>query len=590
MDKMKSIKLVIWDLDDTFWHGTLSEGEIQPIPENIELLKHLVNHGIMNSIVSKNTYEDAKNKLQELGVFEFFIFPHINWDAKGEQITKLLEQCSLRAENTLFIDDNVSNLKEAIYYNHGLHTALPEEINDLSNNPALAGKPDFDHVRLKQYKLLELKQEQKEGCSSNREFLMQSKITVEIRNDCMEQIERISDLIERSNQLNFTKKRIDTEQLISLLEDDSYYTGYVSVKDRFGDYGIVGFFAVKEGVAEHFLFSCRTIGMGVEQYVYKQIACPAITIQGPVRGELNDRESPDWINRYDKEETAEPKSRESQRQHRILIRGGCDLDQMSIYLQKDSNQEITYEFNTGIYHREHTTFTKGILEYSADEKKKMKEEIPFINKRTFKTELFSGEYDVIIISLLMDYVQCVYENIGNQRLRAAFGDFAKPITQDNIPKDLENENWDKFFSNYRSIGRISLEDFESNLEYIYNKIGNATLILINGCEVVFKHPVEKERWIYHKELNDVVDKFCQRHENVYLVDMRKLARTENDLTDNIRHYKRHVYYGISKEVADIINIVDHTNMYCKENIGERRWKLEKIIHKIKRNLMFAKGR
>lgn len=29
------IKLVIWDMDETFWKGTISEGEIQPVNENI---------------------------------------------------------------------------------------------------------------------------------------------------------------------------------------------------------------------------------------------------------------------------------------------------------------------------------------------------------------------------------------------------------------------------------------------------------------------------------------------------------------------------------------------------------------------------
>lgn len=79
------IKLVIWDLDETFWKGTLSEGEITPIANNIELVKLLSYHGIINSISSKNDFEKAKAKQTELGVWDYFVFPVINWNPKGEK-------------------------------------------------------------------------------------------------------------------------------------------------------------------------------------------------------------------------------------------------------------------------------------------------------------------------------------------------------------------------------------------------------------------------------------------------------------------------------------------------------------------------
>ena len=60
------IKLIIWDLDDTFWSGTLSEGEVEPSSYNIEILELLTNHGVINSISSKNDYFEAKEKLEDL--------------------------------------------------------------------------------------------------------------------------------------------------------------------------------------------------------------------------------------------------------------------------------------------------------------------------------------------------------------------------------------------------------------------------------------------------------------------------------------------------------------------------------------------
>ena len=93
---LSKIKLVIWDLDDTFWRGTLSEGEITQINENIKLIKDLTNCGIVNSICSKNDYEPTEKKLKELGIDEFFVFKSIDWSPKGQRVSKMIKDMGLR--------------------------------------------------------------------------------------------------------------------------------------------------------------------------------------------------------------------------------------------------------------------------------------------------------------------------------------------------------------------------------------------------------------------------------------------------------------------------------------------------------------
>ena len=115
---VQGLKLVIWDLDDTFWTGTLSEGEIVPNAEHIRLVKELSYRGIVNSICSKNYMEPAIAKLEELGVSDYFVFPSINWDPKGQRISTLVKDMKLRAENVLFIDDNIINIHEAQHNTH----------------------------------------------------------------------------------------------------------------------------------------------------------------------------------------------------------------------------------------------------------------------------------------------------------------------------------------------------------------------------------------------------------------------------------------------------------------------------------------
>ena len=60
-------KLIIWDLDDTFWKGTLSEGGVEFLPGMINFIEDLTLKGIMNSICSKNDFESVKNEFINRG-------------------------------------------------------------------------------------------------------------------------------------------------------------------------------------------------------------------------------------------------------------------------------------------------------------------------------------------------------------------------------------------------------------------------------------------------------------------------------------------------------------------------------------------
>ena len=237
MQLQNSVKLVIWDLDDTFWRGTLSEGKVERIDSNILIVKALIDRGIMCSVVSKNDPLKASQVLKDWGIYDMFIFPRISWNPKGEQIKQLLGLCSLRPQNALFIDDNVSNLREAEYYNAGIMTASPEILDaGFLDIPQLRGKDDKEHSRLKQYKTLEARRKSEEEFSSNEDFLRSSHIVISISKDCANHLARITELVQRTNQLNFTKVRSSSEELFELFADSSCECAYVTVKDDFGEY------------------------------------------------------------------------------------------------------------------------------------------------------------------------------------------------------------------------------------------------------------------------------------------------------------------------------------------------------------------
>lgn len=72
---IKKIKLVIWDLDETLWMGTIDNGDNVIIPEiNFKFIKDFTDRGIINSICSKNDFNNAKEFLVKEGLFDFFCF------------------------------------------------------------------------------------------------------------------------------------------------------------------------------------------------------------------------------------------------------------------------------------------------------------------------------------------------------------------------------------------------------------------------------------------------------------------------------------------------------------------------------------
>ena len=351
------VKLVIWDLDETFWRGTLSEGGIAPIPENIELVKALSARGIVSSICSKNDITPVMWELMRLGVWDHFIFPRIAFAPKGAMIRDIIETAQLRAPNVLFVDDNVMNLNEALHYNPGLQIAEPGLLAGLLDDPRCLGKPDPQLERLARYKVLEQKQsdQQKTG-GDNLSFLKSSGVRISFHHDVLAQFPRIHDLVNRTNQLNFTKQRWPEDEEAARArfkaefeEQFNSNAGYVKVADRYGNYGICGYYHIRHRQALHFLFSCRAMNMGIEQFVWNKLGRPEVNIVGEVSGKLG--AVPDWIVVVDDVDVSRRKAGHAPRPT-LCVRGACDMMMMTHYLRStfDVNEEFQFPYeNWGIH-------------------------------------------------------------------------------------------------------------------------------------------------------------------------------------------------------------------------------------------------
>lgn len=576
----EQIKLVIWDLDQTFWRGILSEGPVEPVEENIALVKRLTDCGIVNSISSKNHKEEAMAVLKDWGLEKYFVFPDINWEGKGRQIRQKLEDMGLRAENVLFLDDDVRNLGEAEYYNKGIMTGGPDRIPELDRYISSLEPSDPDHKRLERYQILERKRQAESDFASKEQFLEYSDIRLEIRNDCLGELDRITELVARTNQLNYTKVRDNREEIQKLLENPWINKGYIKVKDRFGDYGIVGFYCFDQANEKlrHFLFSCRVIGMGIEQCIYTMLGSPKLTPVEPVAVKLVPGAETPWIHFAMEEPPKEdlkagmagstPDAAENKIQ--ILFKGPCDLSAIESYL---SGGNIVTEFNyvndrgfitTGQNHSMH------IWESAVFSKEQMDEilaEVPFLTAGDFQTSLFQKEYHIICYSLLPDCHAGLYRN----KRTGAYISFGSRNFDLTAPKNRKGyidgtivnhffpfteEILENFSKNWEFVGATSEEDLLRNLEYMYTHVpGKPIFLLFLGSEIEYEGVNEEfaHHAEVHKRINALVKEFAADKERIKIIEMTKFIHSQNDYEDCINHFSRNVYYDLATEVCSYIN-------------------------------------
>ncbi len=557
-------KLIIWDLDETLWSGTLSEGGVEFKPEILSFIEELVTKGIMNSICSKNEGTDrVKEEFLNRGYQKFwdlFVFPSINWLPKGERVKSIIKGMNLRAENVIFIDDNSSNIGEVKFYSPDIMTATVEQIPKMMEELYLVNDYDFEHTRLKQYKILETKAlAQKE--ISNEEFLRESDIRICFKNDCLENIDRIKKLISRTNQLNFTKFRDENIEDTIKNTDSSY----IIAEDKYGNYGICGFYSLdkKNNKLVHFLFSCRIMNMGIEQFVYSYLESPELEIQGEVASKLEGK--PDWI-RVEEDLRIENSKPKEKNNINILFKGPCDLYSSLSYINSDCNIDTEFPYwNKSLVYilaHTHTAFIEQTHKFSKEKLADLSRRFPFPNQDEFKSGFFDKKYNLIFLSLLTVTHSGLYINKSDGSY-AMFGYADCDITDENnwekilapIPAEARAMNimmLKEFKKDYVFAGNPPVDTVIKNLKYIKDNT-KADIVLILGSEI----PTDKTLAGYenmaerHKILNYAVrENFKNQMEFIELTDFIK---NDEDYIECINHFSRRVYAELAEKIIDIAN-------------------------------------
>jgi FkbH-like protein len=293
----RSKKVLVLDLDHTLWGGVLGEtgpGGVILSEDGIgrcyrdfqRAVKAVQRSGVLLAICSKNNSEDVdelfeRNTMMILGRNDFACI-RVNWESKPRNIQAIAETLNLNVDSFVFIDDSPVE-RELV------RTALPDvvvpdfpvRVENLSSwflrdiVPTWFAKYRItaeDLHKNDQYRANEIRQQLSNALDLGA-FLQDLQIQCVLEVNPVEQISRIAQMTQKTNQFNLTTRRYQIPDIQRFLESADHAVILLEYKDRFGSEGSVGLAILdfEECRIDTFLLSCRVIGRRVEDRILCEI-------------------------------------------------------------------------------------------------------------------------------------------------------------------------------------------------------------------------------------------------------------------------------------------------------------------------------
>jgi FkbH-like protein len=285
------IKVICLDADNTLWGGVLGEVGANGVGistsssqdsmffEAQNLFKKIKERGVILCLITKNEFSDIKNVFNQNKNMvlkeEDFAMIVASWAPKSQSIAKIAKDLDLSLDSFYFIDDSPVEILD-VGETHPSVRTLQVEINHAKY---LLDLYALFHVieiqsninaedRTQLYKQRAAVKQLENSSLSRDSFLSSLDTKVRIFKDHREQIERISELTQRTNQFNFSLKRYTPDEISDFFDDDLASIWVGEVFDRFGSHGqSVCAIAHTVGltvVIDTFLASCRILGREIE--------------------------------------------------------------------------------------------------------------------------------------------------------------------------------------------------------------------------------------------------------------------------------------------------------------------------------------
>jgi FkbH-like protein len=283
-------KCLVLDLDNTLWGGVIGDDGMERIQIGKETgiaeahtafqryCLALRERGILLAVCSKNDLETAKSGFQHpdsILKLEHFAAFKANWEPKHENIKTIAAELNLGLDSFVFVDDNPA--ERAIVAAQLPMVTVPEVGSDVALFPAiLQSSRCFETVTLSKEDLMRAEDY---GANATRaalaskfanygEYLESLQMTAEIDSFAPVYLDRITQLINKTNQFNLTTRRYTLAEIEAIARDPDYIALYGRLADTFGDNGLISvIIGRRERTSLHidlWIMSCRVLKRDME--------------------------------------------------------------------------------------------------------------------------------------------------------------------------------------------------------------------------------------------------------------------------------------------------------------------------------------
>ncbi|ETO92361.1 HAD-superfamily phosphatase, subfamily IIIC/FkbH-like domain protein [Legionella oakridgensis RV-2-2007] len=285
-----SKKAIVLDLDNTCWGGTIGDdglegiviGKDTPLAEAFSdfqsYLKKLKERGVVLTTCSKNEPEQAKQGFRHpdtILVEEDFALFAASWEPKDKTMLQISDRLNLGSGSFVFIDDNPAE-RQLVRTNFPM-VSVPEVGSEVINFINHIDKNHFfetvsvsneDLIRTTDYKNKEKRAAIVHQFINYEAYLDSLSMSAEIKPFTPLYMERITQLINKTNQFNVTNKRFTLTELDAISKNTNYMTLYGRLMDCYGDFGLISALICRiEGKACHielWVMSCRAFQRTME--------------------------------------------------------------------------------------------------------------------------------------------------------------------------------------------------------------------------------------------------------------------------------------------------------------------------------------
>jgi FkbH-like protein len=291
-------KCLVLDLDNTLWGGVIGDdglggirlgqgdGEGEAFLAFQRYAKALKDRGVLLAVCSKNTDHVAREvfekhpemvlRLEDISCFM------ANWNDKASNLREIARTLNIGLDSLVFADDNP--VERALVRQLAPEVAVPELPLDPADYIRAVERHRYfqitslgseDLLRVEYYRANKQREEILGASENVEDFLASLAMVARIAPVDDISLERTAQLINKSNQFNLTTRRRTAAEVMALASHPDWFTCTVSLRDRFGDNGLISvLFAKREDEIlsiDTWLMSCRVLKRGVETFLHNYL-------------------------------------------------------------------------------------------------------------------------------------------------------------------------------------------------------------------------------------------------------------------------------------------------------------------------------